>query len=170
MHYIVGRGDLAPKFYDATFNKVYDRRDQFVRYNKKTSTKNTSDPKGSYFETVEGARIYELPPSTTTEIPKAYVDWFKFGYTTEPTSILPTTVATLAPSGTALSFSGTPVYGILDVNGDGIYEGLTVDIAFQTESPGAVVIFEFVEERGNHRGSSHGSLHHRKRNIARTSA
>ena len=148
MHYIVGRGDLAPKFYDATFNKVYDRRDQFVRYNKKTSTKNTSDPKGSYFETVEGARIYELPPSTTPEIPKAYVDWFKFGYTTEPTSILPTTVATLAPSGTALSFSGTPVYGILDVNGDGIYEGLTVDIAFQTESPGAVVIFGSLSKNG----------------------
>jgi hypothetical protein len=125
--YVFGSHSLRLRngeYYDATFNGTYAAFDQFIQW--RMTTCGTSQLSG------DGMIVDRLGGD-------AYDHWGNYRY--RPASLFasdPPSDGTVQLS--TLTFTGAPVFSLLDPDGDGIYEALGVDVAATLDAPDTVTV------------------------------
>ena len=139
MHDLRQRGWFSTDYYDATFNKKYASKTQFVAFNVKRGPLAygfDADANGLYLPTDEGAKIYLLPGNAPASPGAAWGNW-KYTLPAAPAPIAPTLAAAVT---TGFQFPGGANYQPVDANGDGIYEALTVDVDLDIQTAGTYTV------------------------------
>ncbi len=123
-------------YYDATFNGRYAAPDQFVLYNLTGGV----DPTRTYLETVEGAKVYPLAGTS-------YDSWGAYAYDATPFT------AGLGPTGSSplglglgaasadVTLTGQVGYTPVDLDGDGLFEALDVDVEVEVLADGTYTVY-----------------------------
>ncbi|WP_024297398.1 dockerin type I domain-containing protein [Methylomicrobium lacus] len=123
-------------FYDATFNKIYSTKNEFVAFNQTGET--LADANGPYLVTVEGAKIYQLPGQAPAS-PGA--DWDNYSYLLPPAPLSTSAlIANAEATVGGLQFPDTANYRLIDTENDGIYEALAVDVDVEITQAGSYTI------------------------------
>lgn len=125
-------------YYDATFNGRYGTSDQFIAFN--FNGLNGSDGGGYFLRTVEGARIYPRPGHV-------YSIWGNNEYAL-PGAPPPAPSPAMKTRSTGVQLPSGADYQPLDVNGDGVFEALLVDLEVDVLEAGTYTVIGTLTKDG----------------------
>jgi hypothetical protein len=127
-------------FYDATFNGIYSKDDEFIAWNLESKT---TDARGTVFISVKGAKVYPYAPVSPNKYEKA---WGAFEYIAPQPKPLKKFIM---PSQTVAVVVNNAIFEPVDDDGDARFDKLKVTLPIAFAAAGFYNITALLQKNGS---------------------